>query len=55
MGARTVLLLEEVEERGREVEAELLEGLVQLGAVDGAGAVAVKVAEDVLPVLDVLP
>ena len=34
---------------------ELRERLVQLGAVDRARAVAVKVAEDVLPILDVLP
>ena len=34
---------------------ELRERLVQLGAVDRARAVTVKVAEDVLPILDVLP
>ena len=34
---------------------ELRERLVQLGAVDRARAVTVKVAENILPVLDVLP
>ena len=38
-----------------EVIAELAERLVQLVGVDRTGTVAVKVAVDVLPVLDVLP
>ena len=54
-GALTVLGLEEAEERGREVVAELLQRVGELLPVDRARTVAVKVAEDVLPVLDVLP
>lgn len=38
-----------------EVVPELREGVTEFVAVDGAGAVAVKVLEDVLPVFDVLP
>lgn len=38
-----------------EVVPELREGVAELVAVDGAGAVAVKVLEDVLPIFDVLP
>ena len=41
--------------RGMSDAPELRERLVQLGAVDRARAVAVKVAEDVLPILDVFP
>ena len=54
-GALTVLGLEEAEERGREVVAELLQRIGELLPVDRARAVTVEVAEDVLPVLDVLP
>ena len=51
MGGLTILALYELEKRGREVVAELRESLAQLATVDGAGVVAVKVPEDVLPVL----
>lgn len=47
----TVLALDQVEELRREVVAELGEGLVELASVNGARVVAVKVLEDVLPVL----
>ena len=39
----------------REVVSKLVEGLPELIGVDGARVVAVEVAVDVLPVLDVLP
>ena len=54
-GARTIFPLEEVQQRGREVVPELRQGLLQLVPVDGPRAVAVEVAEDILPVFDVLP
>ena len=51
----TILALEQVQQARREVVAELRQRLAQLALVDRPGAVAVEVAEDVLPVLDVLP
>lgn len=47
----TVLALDQVEELRGEVVAELAQGLVEFGSIDGTGAVAVEVLEDVLPVL----
>ena len=38
-----------------EVVPELAQGLGELAAVDRSGVVAVEVAEDALPVFDVLP
>jgi hypothetical protein len=54
-GRLTIFALEQVEEIRREVVAELGQGLAQLALVDRAGVVAVEMAEDVLPVLDVFP
>ena len=51
----TILALEQVQQARREVVAELRQRLAQLALVDRPGAVAVEVAEDILPVLDVLP
>ena len=47
----TIFALEEVEQPRGEVVAELGESLLQLAPVNGARAIAVEVAEDVLPVL----
>ena len=47
----TILALEQVQPVRREVVAELRQGLAQLALVDGPGAVAVEVAEDVVPFL----
>ena len=44
-----------MQELWREVVSKLVEGLPELVGVDGARVVAVEVAVDVLPVLDVLP
>ena len=51
----TIFALEEVEQPRGEVVAELGESLLQLAPVNGAGAIAVEVAVDVLPVADVFP
>lgn len=52
---RTVLALDKAEQLRREVIAELRQRLLELRAVNRAGAVAVEVPEDVLPVFDVFP
>ena len=54
-GVHTIFLLEEFEEAWGEVVPELSESFPQFATVDGTRAVSVKVLEDVLPVLDVLP
>ena len=51
----TVLRFYEVQELWREVVSKLVEGLPELVGVDGARVVAVEVAINVLPVLDVFP
>jgi len=50
-----ILALDELEQLRGEVEPELAQGRAELSSVDGAAAIAVKVPEDALPVLDVLP
>lgn len=54
-GSGGVFPLDEVQEVRGEVVAELRECLLELGTVDGARAVSIKVAECIFPVLDVPP
>ena len=48
---QTVFALQEVEQLRGEPVTELVQSILQLGSIDAAGSIAVKVAEDALPIL----
>jgi len=50
-----VFLLDEVNHLRGEIETELLESLLKFLAVDGTRSITIKVPEDILPILNVLP
>lgn len=53
--ALTVLLRHNVQQFGRKPVAKRLQSVRQFVLVDGSGSILVKVTEDALPILDVLP